>query len=213
MKDDTVNIKGSTKKDIVSNYYQKSDATFLFAVAVGDKDAFNKLINLSKTMEKDMTQKNTFSKSDDKYFAISNSQDAVNKYFSGTQINSDFLSKINDHPMGGFIDLQMILKVLQTQFTKDSIGKVYYDRNLAMWNNIYITGGEFKDGGLVFNSELNLVDKNTNSLKLLNKYIDDVSKVMIEEKKKNGQGWHTEINKSPADTVIKKNFKNNKLKK
>ncbi len=213
MKDDTVNIKGSTKKDIVSNYYQKSDATFLFAVAVGDKDAFNKLINLSKTMGKDMTQKNTFSKSDDKYFAISNSQDAVNKYFSGTQINSDFLSKINDHPMGGFIDLQMILKVLQTQFTKDSIGKVYYDRNLAMWNNIYITGGEFKDGGLVFNSELNLVDKNTNSLKLLNKYIDDVSKVMIEEKKKNGQGWHTEINKSPADTVIKKNFKNNKLKK
>ena len=40
-------------------------------------------------------------------------------------------------------------------------GKVYYDRNITMWNNIYFTGGEYKDGGLVSTAELNFMDKNT----------------------------------------------------
>ncbi|HEV8081195.1 MAG TPA: hypothetical protein VGP43_10800, partial [Chitinophagaceae bacterium] len=199
IKNDSLKLPGL--KDTIKDYYQKTDAKFLFAVSVGDKDAFNKLLSLGNKMGKDVTQKNNFQKSDDKYFAISNSQDAVNKYFSGTQINPDFLSKINNHPAGTFVDMQMILRAMQPQLTKDSIGKVYYDRNIAMWNNFYFTGGEYKNGGLVSNGDINLVDKTRNSLKQLNQYVDDISKVVIEEKKKNKGGWHTEINKLPTDSA------------
>ncbi len=209
LKADSVMLKDSTNNTGKSSY-QKPGATFLFSVAIGDKDAFNKLTDFGKTMGKDMTQKSTFSKSDDKYFAISNSQDAVNKYFSGTQSTTDFLSKINDHPMGGFVDVQMILKALQTELTKDSINKAYYDRNLSMWNNIYFTGGEYKDGGLVSNGELNFVDKNTNSLKQLNQYVDDMAKIHIEEKKKNREGWHTKVQADSVASVNKPHSKTGK---
>lgn len=202
VKDDTTNSKQA--KDSAGIYPQKPDATFLFAVAIGDKDAFNKLVNLGKTMGKDATEKNIFTKSDDKYFVMSNSQDAVNKYFSGTQTDHAFLSNINDHPMGGFADLQMILKGLQPQFTKDSMGKVHYARNIAMWNNAYFTGAEWKDGGLVTKGELNLVDKTTNSLKQLNKYIDDNAKIIIEKKKKQKEEWKQDGSKSSTDSLIKK---------
>ena len=186
IKADTTNLKDTSLKN---NYYQKPSATFLFAVAISDKDAFNKILNFGKKMGKGEVEKNSFQKTDDKYFAVSNSQDAVNKYFSGTQINPDFLSKINNHPMGGFVDLQIIFKSLQAEFSKDSSGKFYYDRNISMWNNIYFTGGEYKDGGLVSNAEINLIDKNINSLKQLNQYIDDNLKVAIEKKKKQKQMW------------------------
>ena len=158
--------------------------TFVFAIAIGDKDAFNKLLKMANGMQKDLTEKTIFQKTDDKYFALSNSQEAVNNYFSGTPSSPAFLSTISDHPIGAFIDLQMILKGLQSQIAKDSMGKVYYDKNITMWNNIYVTGGEYKDGGIVTKGEVNLMDKSTNSLKQLNKYIDDNAKIIIEKKKK-----------------------------
>jgi hypothetical protein len=191
LKADSVIIKDSTKEKGKHDYL-KPGATFLFAVAIGDKDAFNKLVHVGKTMGKDMPQPNSFSKSDDKYFAISNSQDAVNKYFSGTQLTPDYLSTINDHPMGGYVDVQMILKALQPQLTKDSISKAFYDRNITMWNNIYFTGGEYKDGGLVSNGELNFVDKTTNSLKQLNQYADEMAKIHMEYKKKHKEEWNND---------------------
>ncbi len=204
-------IKDSTNTDTFE--YQKHagpNATFLFAVAINDKDAFNKLINVSKTMGKDMGPKNTFSKSDDKYYAISNSQDAVNKYFTGTTSTPDFLSKINDHPMGGFVDFQMILKALQQEFTKDSTDQFYYNRNISMWNNLFFSGGEYKNGGIVTNVELNLIDKSTNSLLQLNKYVDDNAKVMIEKRKKHKDEWQRESlpNVKTDSTVTKKNSLN-----
>lgn len=197
IKADTTNLKDTSLKN---NYYQKPSATFLFAVAISDKDAFNKILNFGKKMGKGEVEKNSFQKTDDKYFAVSNSQDAVNKYFSGTQINPDFLSKINNHPMGGFVDLQIIFKSLQAEFSKDSSGKFYYDRNISMWNNIYFTGGEYKDGGLVSNAEINLIDKNINSLKQLNQYIDDNLKVAIEKKKKQMWGDST-LQKMRTDSL------------
>ena len=71
--------------------------------------------------------------------------------------------------MGAFVDLQLILKALQPEFSKDSTDQFYYNRNISMWNNIYVSGGEYKDGGIVTNAELNFVDKSTNSLLQLNK--------------------------------------------
>lgn len=203
LKNDSTNIQGMAG-DSIMNPGIKPGATFFFSVAIGDKDAFNKVVNFGKKMGKDVTQKNVYQKTDDKYFALSNSQDAVNKYFSGTQSNPDFLSKINDHPMGGFVDVQMILRAMQTEISKDSSGKVLYDRNIAMWNNLSFTGGEYKDGGLVSNGEINLIDTKTNSLKQLNQYVDDHMKVIVENRKKQKDGWAKDSTAFRTDSVATK---------
>jgi hypothetical protein len=202
LRSDSITINDSTNK-VSKHSFQRPGATFLFSMAIGDKDAFNKLFHLWNTIGKEAIQKNIFQKTDDKYFTLSNSQDAVNKYFSGAQTTPDYLSKINDHPIGGYVDIQMILKAFQTEITKDSTGKAFYDRNIAMWNNVYFTGGEYKDGGLVSSGELNLVDKTTNSLKQLNQYMNDMVKMHMEEKKKHKEDWRMDSTsmKSKTDTA------------
>jgi len=74
-----------------------------------------------------------------------------------------------------------------------------------MWNNVYITGGEYKDGGIVTNGEVNFRDKNTNSLKQLNKYFDDISKVMIEKRKKEKAEGKMDKSSNTDSTTIKNN--------
>jgi hypothetical protein len=210
MKDDTVNIKGM---DTVSSYPQKSDATFLFSIAIGDKDAFNKVLGLGNEMQKDMTDKNVFQKKDDKYFVISNRQDAADKFLSGAGTDKPFLSALKDHAMGGFVDIQMILKAMQPELAKDSTGKKYYDRNISMWNNVVFTGGEFKKGGIVHFAELNMVDNNTNSLKQLNSFVDDMVKLSVENKKKHSEEMEKADKKMRTDTITTGPAKKKVLKK
>jgi hypothetical protein len=44
-----------------------------------------------------------------------------------------------------------------------------------MWQDVVASGGEYKDKATAFEFEINLVDKNTNSLKQLNQYIDKMA--------------------------------------
>jgi len=50
---------------------------------------------------------------------------------------------------------------------------------LNMWQDITVKGGDFKDKYSESEFEINLVDKNTNSLKQLNQYIDKISVPMM----------------------------------
>jgi hypothetical protein len=202
LKKDTANAKPLNGNDSIHKFNMQPDATFLFSVSVNDKNIFNKITDIGSTMGKGMTQKTTFSKTDDKYYALSNSQEAVNNYFSGTQSNPPFLDKISGHPMGMFVDLQMLLKSVQPTVT-DTAALGLYNLNLSMWNNIYSTGGEYKDGGLVYNTEINLLDKSTNSLKQLNKLIDQMSRIAIDQRRKNRQRWSdsTQLKAPPSDTI------------
>ena len=184
VKKDSTNNQKFNELDSFNKFHVKPGGTFLFSVAVKDKNAFNKIVDLGKTFGKNMTPVNTFSKTDDTYYAFSNSQDAVNNYFAGPASKPAFIDKISGHPMGAFIDVQMILKSMQQAVTADSASQALYNLNIGMWNNIYSTGGEYKDGGLVYNTEVNLVDKSTNSLKQLNKLVDQMCKIKSTQKKK-----------------------------
>lgn len=195
----------SDSRDSIKHSSINSSGTFLFSIAVNDKVAFNKITDLGKTMGKDLTTTTTFSKTDDKYFVVSNKQDALNNYFSGTASNPSFIDKIKDHPIGGYVDLQMILKSMQPAVTADSAENIMYQKNIAMWNNIYVTGGEYKDGGLVANTEVNLMDKSTNSLKQLNKLIDEMAKTSLERKKRNMSEWGDPTKNRTATDSLRKN--------
>ncbi len=205
VKNDSLKMQNKNGKDPGKNLSLKADGTFLLSVSVNDKDVFNKISNIAKMVGGNLIQTPVFSRTDDKYFAVSNQQNAVNNYFSGTTSNPPFLDKIKDHSVIDYVDLQMLLKSMQAGVTADSTANIIHQKNLSMWNNIYLTGGEYKDGGLVFNSEVNLIDKSTNSLKQLNKFLDEMSRLSAAQKKMNMQSRNNSarLNSSVSDSLHK----------
>ena len=67
----------------------------------------------------------------------------------------------------------------------DSLTLAGFDASLKMWDNLTMKGGQFKDGGITQHWEINLMDKNTNSLKQLNKYAASMGLIAEANKKKN----------------------------
>jgi hypothetical protein len=124
------------------------------------------------------------SATNDKLFAIGNSQQYVSKYIQGSNTKFDFTDKIADHPFFAFADIQKILLTASSEI-KDSGYKIIMDESIKTWQSFYSMGGEYKDGGFVSHTEIDLMDKNTNSLKQLNSYFDKIAKVMIEKNKEN----------------------------
>ncbi len=188
MKKDSFNFKDQGEKKDTSYMYDKPDASFLFSVSIGDKPSFNKLMSAGKALGGQMGE-NEFIHyaNNDKLFAIGNSQEYVSKYIQGGNNKFDFLDKISDHPVAAFVDIQKVLLTAAARPVKDSGTKLIMDESIKTWQNLYSTGGEYKDDGFVMNTEINLVDKNTNSLKQLNGYFDRISKVMIEKNKERKQ--------------------------
>lgn len=160
----------------------------LFATSIGDKESFNLLIKAGEKLGKNLpagVSPPVSYKSDGKYFAISNSAENTENYIAGKANNNfDFLSKISGNPVGGYVNIQFILKAFASNFEKDSSAKVLYDASIKMWDNAYMKGGKYEDGGISQYAEVNLMDKNTNSLKQLNLYLGLVSKLKMESDKK-----------------------------
>ena len=216
-KDSTV-YKGMDGKDKVYNN-MSYEPDFMFAAAIGDKDAFNLLIKAGKRLSKDKMDNGdstiTYTTSD-KYFAIGNSKDNITKYLAGNSNNSpDFISHLSGNPFGGYINLQYIMKAMEMQITKDSNEKIIYAASLKMWDNIYIKGGQYDDGGINYSFEINMLDKNTNSLKQLNQYLGLVGNIMEEQKKEEAHNYREmkelydkKIKLPPPPPVIKKKKKN-----
>lgn len=150
-------------------------AKVLFAVSINDKPAFDKLIGVAKAKIGDAAEKTAPEVSyslNDKWFAAGNSVDQVNKFLSGGANNKHaFVGKLSGHPAGIYVDLQKILKTSEAA-TTDSSAKAGLAASVKMWEDILAIGGELNDGAITNQFEINLVDKNTNSLKQLNQYAD-----------------------------------------
>ena len=160
---------------------ENPDARVLFSVAINDKDAFNKLIRAGK--EQVGGQKNTYYNSNGNYFAIGNDAEMVNKYLEGGKTELPFLNKISGNAIGGYADIQKILKAFESEATKDSLGKRMFDESVKIWDNVSLTGGDYSGGSYNQLFEINLVDKNTNSLKQLISYSVTMSELAKEKMK------------------------------
>lgn len=159
---------------------------FLFAAAIGDKDAFNMLIRAAKKMSKqegiaDDNQLAYNSNAD--YFVLSNTKEMVDPYLGNTKNDHAFISKISGSPMGGYVNLQYLMKMIP-QNEIDSSNRLIYDVSLKTWDDIVMSGGDFSDGGFTYNVDINMMDKNTNSLKQLNNYFGQIAPSIIEKKRK-----------------------------
>jgi hypothetical protein len=159
--------------------YTKSDPSVkvLFGVSINDKPAFDKLIGIAKAKVPPMPEsgpKISYTLND-KWFAAGNSEEQVNKFVAGGANNKQpFVSKLAGHPIGFYVDLQKILKAVAPTAT-DSSSKVALAESLKVWEDMLMTGGELSNGSISGHFEINFVDKNTNSLKQLNQYIDKMA--------------------------------------
>ena len=198
---DTINVPG---KEPMTYERPGPDAKVLFATSIKDRAAFDKLIGAFKAQGVDdfseLAPDITY-KLDNNWFAISNSGDQVNKFLSGGNNNHAFASKISGHPFGGYVDIQKIIK--STQGTaKDSSDLIAYNASLQMWQDVIMTGGEYKNGALSGEVELNLVNKSTNSLKQLSTYFDQLSKII---KEKRNQDKNHPADRAAADAPATEN--------
>jgi len=178
----------------------KTEPEFLFAAAVGDKSSFNQLIKAGEKLGKDKGANLPVTYSmGEKYFAIGNSKENNDKYIAGGSNNNfDFIDKINGEPMGGYINFQYIFKAVANEVKKDSSSIAIFDASAKFWDNAFFKGGNYTDGGLTQKIEINLVDKNTNSLKQLNQYLGKVGQIMKEQEKQ----YRTRNVDVMADTTV-----------
>jgi len=187
--------------------FTKPDFNVLFSVSIGDKTSFQKLLDAGKKIGGEMGRNDTSIAygQNDKVFAITNHQHFLNDYLAGNANNKyDFIDKLSGHSVGLYIDIHKILSVVANEKINDADKKLLMDESLKLWNNIYVTTGDFKDNALTGHTEINLIDQSTNSLKQLNHYFDAIAKV--EKEKMDKQKSETSITDSlmvppPIDTV------------
>jgi hypothetical protein len=163
----------------------KPEFNFIFSAAIGDKDAFNKLIAAGNKIGyrfMDAQKPPVAYSSNGKYFALSNTKENADKYLS-TSNNFDFMGKITGDAFGGYINLQGVMKALGSQGIKDSLGKIAYDASLNLWDNATMKGGEMDGEAVKSSFEINLMDKNSNSLTQLNKYFAKLGEIYQQKRK------------------------------
>jgi hypothetical protein len=149
----------------------------LFATSVNEKPSFDKLFGIlqKKSQELQPISNNVHFQLNNDWFAAGNSPEQVNAFLSGGNNNFSFTNRIAGKAFGGYIDLQGIFKTLAPVET-DSSGRAMLELSTNMWQDVVMTSGGQKDDAFTGEVEINLIDKNTNSLKQLNKYIDSMSK-------------------------------------
>ncbi|MEP6711466.1 MAG: DUF4836 family protein [Ferruginibacter sp.] len=189
--------------DIKKDSLGKPDADVLFSVSIGDKNSFGKLIDAGKKLggEKMGTALSSkiFYNSNENYFAIGNNKDGIDKYISTAGNNSfPFLDKIYNSPAGAYVNFQYIMTAMKPDATVDTLGYAAYDASLKMWDNLLATGGEMSNGAITQHIEVNLVDKNTNSLKQLNNYLGIMGSI---EKKKTHISYKWDEEAMKMDTL------------
>ena len=193
--------------DSTTPSFTKPDFNILFSVSIGDKTSFQKLLDAGKKIGGEMGRNDTSIAygQNDKVFAITNHQHFLNDYLAGNANNKyDFIDKLSGHSVGLYIDIHKILSALANETINDADKKLIMDESLKLWNNVYVTTGDFKDNALTGHTEINLIDQSTNSLKQLNHYFDAIAKV--EKDKMDKQKSETKLTDSlmippPIDTV------------
>ena len=166
----------------------KPDFNFIFSASIGDKNAFNKIVEagrkIGSTQFSDSSKMPIAYNLNSNYFVMSNTKQNADQYLAKASTNFDFISNISGEPFGGYINIQSLLKAFGSMATKDSSAKIAYDASLKMWDNVLWKGGNYSDGGIQQTVEINLVDKTTNSLKQLNAYTSKFSELYKMQRKK-----------------------------
>ena len=176
---------------------------FIFSAGVGDKGSLQKIIDAGKKASVELGKDSMVNYvMNDKIFALSNSTSFASQYLAGNNNKYDFTDKISGHPVGFFLDIHKILSGFASAAKASKPDrKAMLDQSLNTWNNIIAYGGEFKDNAFTFHTEINLINKDTNSLKQLNNYFNEMFKIREANKDQNNHRLDSLLVPPPIDTV------------
>lgn len=166
--------------DFAKDSNNAAKPALLFSTSINDKAAFEKLMAAGKKMGSNrmgpLSGKINF-KTDGKIFAIGNAAANVDAFMAGNaKADMPFWSKINAAPMGGYVNIQYILGAVETATVKDSAATEAIKASRAVWKDIVYTGGDMSGNAMTQHVEINLVNKDVNSLKQLNDYLGTLAK-------------------------------------
>jgi hypothetical protein len=160
------------------------DFRFLLSTGIADKPSMNKLLAAAMKMSGALGKDSSVNfQTNDKLLAISNSSSFANQYLEG-KANSkhDFDKEVSGHPVAFYFDVHKLLTQFATVANQKPHRKQLIDESLNLWNNIISTGGEFDDGGFSFHTNINFINKDSNSLKQLSHYVDQLYLIHQSEK-------------------------------
>lgn len=183
LKGDLVFAISDIKKDSIG----KPEMNALFAASIADKNSFTKLMeainNLKKSKFGPDADKFFSYKSNDKLFAAASKMETVDKYLGSTNNNNNtnILQEIGGAASAVYVNFQTIMKAWGND-SKDSIDNLIYQAAVKTWDNAIATGEGFENGASHTHIEINLVDKNTNSLKQLNSFIGTMGSLQQQKK-------------------------------
>jgi hypothetical protein len=208
---DTINFGGKTQ--VIP---KMPSAKFLFATSVKDRAAFEKLIGLVGEAKKQMGGNDEGGnnlgsrmpflsginyKLEKDWFIVSNSPAYTDKFVAGGNNSHPFVNKIAGHPMGAYVDLQRIIRFFGSM-AKDSSSSEITQLALNTWENITATGSDFNGKYSESEFEVNLVDKNTNSLKQISQFMDKMSTYNKKRKEEQMARWQNSMNQAMPDSAV-----------
>ncbi len=181
----------------------RPDFNYLFSAGVGDKASLQKIIDAVKKTSTQMGKDSLVNYvMNDKTFVLANTNAFATQYLTGNSNNKySFDDKISGHPVGFFLDINKILSQFSNLNTDKNDRKGMLDESLKTWDNIISSGGEYKDNGFAFHTEVNLVNKDTNSLKQLNNYFNQMYNLEEARKEQSTQRLDSLLVPPPHDTV------------
>lgn len=178
--------------DLKVDSTNKPEMNVLGAMSINDKTSFDKLmVALNRATASMKSRVDTsgaakppffFNKSE-KYFAIGSGQAPVDAFLTGNKSNSSplFDKYVNNGSLF-YLNIKYFLNSFSKQ-PKDSADQAIFAASQQVWNDIVAYGKGFDDGVGEFQIEVNMIDKNTNSLKQLNTYINKISAIEASRKK------------------------------
>ena len=190
----------------ISDSMRQPEFNYIFAAGIDNKASLQKMLDAAKKSTSQMGKDSLINYvMNDKLFAQSNHTSFANQYLNGNSNTSfDFADKISGHPVAFYFDIHKLLSQFSSWDMSKPGRKEMLDQSLNTWNNIISTGGEFNKGGFIFNTEVNLVNKDRNSLQQLSNYLNQL--FLIHEKEKTETSNSTALPDSllvppPADTI------------
>lgn len=171
--------------DIKTDSTGKMKPHFIFAATINDQASLDKLIALANKQAAQLMPETggIYFEQNKALFAIGNDQQFVNNYVNGNnKQNLEIHKKLSSSAISGYVDIQYILNQISGINSSDSLKLALKNSSLKMWDNVVLSGGKFLNDGFVQNIEVNLMDKNTNSLKQLNNYFNELYQINLQNK-------------------------------
>ncbi len=145
-------------------------------VSVNNKEAFGKMISIIQSQIKPSDNANPeiqYNLGDD-WFSVSNNAASLTSFAEGKN-KPEYASKLKGHHGAFYLNLESLLtniRGLQAETSSDD-SKIL-DASIKFWDDVLIQT-DIKAGKAHSSMTINLNDKNTNSLKQLNQYFDNLA--------------------------------------